>query len=98
MSYFATVSFDLKGASASNYDTADEVLTKLGFSKKLKGSSGNLLDLPANTYAGEFKGEGSGKIRSDLSNRIRDLFKNNGLNASVFIVVGDGWAWGMRAT
>ncbi len=98
MSYFATVAFDLQSADTAAYDTADTVLMELGFSKKIRGSSGKVLDLPANTYAGEFKGDGSGKIRDDLSNSIRDAFRSHGLKASIFVTVGDGWAWGMRST
>jgi hypothetical protein len=98
MSFFATVTFDLEDAVTPNYDTANKILSELGFSKSVKGRTDKLLDLPANTYVGEFNGEGSGKIRDDLSNRIRDAFKDHDLKASIFVVVGDGWAWGIRAT
>lgn len=98
MSYLVTVSYDLKNADSSTYKVIDDLLSDMGFSDSIVGSSGKELELPDNTYAGEFEGESVSKVRQDLCDLITEEFKEAGVKASIFVTVGGNWAWGIRHT
>ena len=98
MSYFVVVTFDLNKASSDKYDIANSILNDIGFQKEIEGSTGKISKLPANTFAGEFEGASTGKVRDDLCDKIQRAFKNENLDASIFVSVGGSWAWGKRST
>ena len=98
MSYFVVVTFDLNRASSDDYEAADRILNDIGLEKEIKGSSGKNNKLPANTYAGEFDGAGTGKVRDDLCAQIQSEFKKENIDALIFVSVGGSWAWGKRST
>lgn len=98
MTYFATVSFDLEGASPNAYEAAEEVLNNLGFSKEIKGTSEKTHTLPSTTYVGKFNGADAGKVRDDLCTSVKNAFAQKNLKSSLFIVVGGDWGWGLRYT
>ena len=98
MSYFVTVTCDLKNEDSSTYLKVDKTLTNIGLRKSIQGSTGKNHNLPANTYVGEFEGESTVKVRDDLSEQVSSAFKESGVKATVFVAVGGGWAWGIRYT
>jgi hypothetical protein len=98
MSYLVTVTFDLKNQDSTTYSEVDEALSSIGLSKKIKGSTGQYHDLPANTYIGEFEGDNRGKVRADVSDQVQSALKSCDAKATAFIAVGGNWAWGIRYT
>lgn len=98
MSYFVMVTFDIKNPKNSDYDTANNILYKIGLEGTLTRTESSPTKLPNNTYAGEFEGESAGKIRQDLCTEISEEFKKSHIKASIFVLVGGDWAWGKRKT
>ena len=98
MSYLATVTFDLRGATSQNYRDLSESLARLGFRSQIGGDAGTASDLPTTTFAGKFTGASTAKVRDDLLGSVRTALVNLGLHGKFFLVVGDGWAWGIRTT
>lgn len=98
MSFLVTVSFDLKNASAQDYQNVDQEFSKIGLSRTIEGSTGKNHSLPDNTYSGEFEGSSVGKVRNDLADRVSEALRNAGVKSQVYIVVGGSWAWGIRYT
>ncbi|EIU2834817.1 TPA: hypothetical protein L4810_006779 [Pseudomonas aeruginosa] len=98
MSYLVSLSLDLKPASQGKYEIVNEIMSANGLFRFINSSSGNKVDLPNNTYIGEFEGEGAAKVRSDLAAAIEQAFKEKGVESHFFIAVGSGWAWSSRAT
>jgi len=98
MSYFVTVTYDIKNEGADTYAKIAAKLEDFGLFDKVVGSSKKSLDLPMNTFAGEFTGDSSKSIRDDISELINNFFKAEGIKGRVFIFVGDSWAWGIRNT
>jgi hypothetical protein len=98
MSYFVSLTFNLKNASSEKYKLIGDTLKELGLSNHIKGSSGELINLPANVYAGEFEGENASKVRQDICDLIVENFKKVKVKTSFFVTVGGNWAWGARLT
>jgi hypothetical protein len=98
MSYFVTVTFDLRDATSQQYDQVADRLSQMGFNNTLSGDSGRTVNLPTTTFAGKFTGASAAKVRDDLSDRVRDVLTTLGLHGRLFVFVGDGWAWGSRTT
>lgn len=62
MSYLVSLSLDLKPASQGKYEIVNEIMSANGLFRFINSSSGNKVDLPNNTYIGEFEGEGAAKF------------------------------------
>jgi hypothetical protein len=54
--------------------------------------------LPANTFAAKFSRTWNKKqakqLRNYVRNQVRNIIRRFGLNATIFVAVGDRWAWG----
>lgn len=99
MTYFVVVSFELEDASAEQYDLIASGLKELGFQDLVTSSSGESARLPRTTFVGQFTGASAGKIRTDLSNSVKDLFQRVGFTSAIFLLVsGAGWSWGTKYT
>ena len=94
MSYLVSVSFDIENASSDQYNQVKEELNDIGFSDTISGNAKVKVKLPDNTFAGEFEGSSSTKIRDDLRKQVKEIFKSLNLKAEIFIHVGGNWAWG----
>lgn len=94
MSLLAILTFDLNDADSEDYDRVDGKLSKLGFQRHLTGSDGSQLELPYNTYAGQFTGADSSSVRDSLRNSAKQVFSTCGVHGRQFVVVCSGYACG----
>lgn len=95
----AIVTFDLHGAKTKNYEVITEKMSQIGLEKTINSPDDKKpIKLPANTYAGEFKGKkkDASELRDKLRKAVGKQIKKQGLSAEVFVVVGTGWSWGRR--
>lgn len=98
MSYLVICTFDLKAASAKDYENAYADLQKMGLAKVQVASQGTKVVIPTTTVAGEFNGASATAVRDDLCTRVQDAFKARRFSSEIFVAVGGDWAWGGRAT
>lgn len=97
MSYFVICSFDLANCNYEDYQNAYNDLSTIGLRRDIVSSQGQTIRLPTTTAAGEFNGESTGQIRTDLLERISSAFHRRGFSHEVFLsVAGSDWAWGHR--
>jgi len=98
MSYLVTVTFDIENATSQNYIDISNSFQRLGLFTFIKGHDNRNIDLPSNTYSGEFNGISVENIRNDICDRVQRAFINLKLQAKIYVVVGGDWGWGMRTT
>lgn len=98
MSYLVFCTFDLKNASAQDYQNAYSDLEKLGLKKVVVSSQGNKVVIPTTAALGEFNGDNASTICTEIRNRIRTAFTSRRLRSESFVVVGGSWAWGAGTT
>jgi hypothetical protein len=96
MSYFVTVSFDLKNASSDDYETAYSELAKIGVHKILVSDSAIKVSLPTTTCAGTFTGSTPVSVRGFVAEKIQQAFQSQCLQGEIFVAVGGDWAWVRR--
>lgn len=101
MSMLAIVTYDLHGAPTPAYKQVKTALAQHKLKKKIRSKkSGKLSRLPDNTFAAKFSGKWNRKqakqLRNDLRNKVQKEIKGLNLKATIFVAVGDGWAWGKR--
>jgi hypothetical protein len=95
MSYFVTVSFGIQGwteAGTTRHALLKQKMENVGLRQTVAGSKG-VSNLPPGTFAGEFKGESTAKIRDDITPRMVEIFKSLGGKGQVFVLVGSDWSW-----
>src|ERR1700752_5498674 len=63
VSYLATCTFDLKGASTQDYQTAYADLEKTGLKKVVESGSGGKVVAPTTMTIGEFNGQSAAAVR-----------------------------------
>jgi len=101
MSMFAIVTYDLRSGKSKHYNYVKRKLKTLKLEKQIliKGKD-KPTRLPANTFAAKFKGKWRKKSASDLRNYLCDevhtVISALDLDASIFVVIGNEWAWGRR--
>lgn len=99
MSLLAIATFDLHGAMPKDYPRVKSKLATLRLEKqmRMKGKDA-ATKLPANTFTAKFHGTWNHKNASYLHDHMREHIRNAiislGLRASIFVEVGDNWAWG----
>lgn len=98
MTYLVFCTFDLKNASATDYQNAYADLEKIGLTKIHKGSGGSNVVIPTTAAMGEFEGTRAGNVRDDISKQVQNSFAARGFKSEIFVVVGGDWAWGARTT
>ena len=97
MTLLAIVTFDLHHATPESYIKVKRRLSKLKLENQITPKKSEVpTRLPANTFAAKFSGDDdkASDLRNDLKKRVKKLIKNEGLKASIFVAVGDSWAWG----
>lgn len=97
MTYLALCTFDLKGATGTDYSNAYADLEKIGLKKVHTGTNREVV-IPTTTALGYFNGESSSKVRDTICERVRVAFKNRGFKSEIFVVVGDNGTWGSTTT
>ena len=98
MTYLVFCTFDLKNATAADYQNAYAELDAIGLKKVVKGGSGGNVVVPTTAAMGEFNGASAASVRDDIAERVRVAFANCRFESEIFVVVGGDWAWGSRAT
>lgn len=98
MMYLVFCTFDLKNATATDYQNAYAELDAIGLNKIVKGGNGGNVVIPTTAAMGEFNGASAASVRDDIAERVRVAFANRRFKSEIFVVVGDDWAWGARTT
>jgi len=95
MSYAVLCTFDLKGASSTDYQNAYADLENLGLHKAHDNSNGGKTVIPTTTVLGSSNGTSAANIRDDIRTKVKAAFAARGLSSEIFIVVGGSdWTWG----
>lgn len=97
MTYQTLCTFDLKNATASDYQTAYNDLHKLGLSPVQAGTKGNYV-IPTTTVMGDFNGSSATSVRDDIRDRVRNAFQSRGFKSEIFVAVGENGTWGAATT
>lgn len=98
MSYLVYCTFDLKNASAKDYENAYADLQRIGLAKVVKADEGLQVVIPTTSTMGFFNGTSAEAVRNDLRNSVQAAFRARLLKSEIFIVVGGDWAWGAGTT
>lgn len=98
MTYLVFVTYDLKNATAGDYQNAYADLEKLGLKRVHKSSAGGDVVIPTTAVMGEFSGASAASVRSDIRSRVQANFTTRAFGSEIFVVVGDDWAWGAGST
>jgi len=81
MAYLVFCTFDLKNATAANYQTAYVDLEKIGLRKVHKGSGGSNVVIPTTAAMGEFEGTSASNVRDDVSKQVQSAFTKRGFKS-----------------
>jgi hypothetical protein len=77
----------------------EAALSSMGLYPYIEKTKGSVkINLTHNTFAGKFnvKKSNAAKFRNVIRYKIANSIRNIGLNGTVLVVVGVGWAWGKR--
>lgn len=95
MSYGVLCTFDLKGASSTDYQNAYADLKRLGLHRAQDNSSGGTTVIPTTTALGSYNGTSAAAIRDDVRGKVQAAFSARGFRSEIFVVVGGtDWTWG----
>lgn len=90
--YFVLATFDLgetKELDSSVYTEIEKGLKKIGLLKRYKTKSGEVIELPYNTFIGKGKSEeGSKEIRLRVSSEVGKMFEKLELKGRFMVMVG----------
>lgn len=98
MSYLVFCTFDLKGASARDYENAYSDLKDLGLSKVQKTKKDGEAVIPTTSAMGEFTGSSAVSVRDDIRANVKAAFAARRFRSEIFVIVGGNWAWGATTT
>lgn len=96
MSYLAIVTIDLEGAEWEDYDCVNTKFEAIGLYKEVTTSTEKKVQLPNNTYAGEFNADKSSELRDNLLDKAQNAFKACRVKGEIYIAVGTSWSWEKR--
>lgn len=94
MTYLVYCTFDLKNASAKDYENAYADLQRIGLAKVVKADEGRQVVIPTTSTMGFFNGTSAAAVCTDVRNSVQAAFRARLLKSEIFIVVGGDWAWG----
>ena len=99
MSYGVLCTFDLKGASSTDYQNAYEDLERLGLHKAQDNGSSGKTVIPTTTVLGSYNGASAAAIRDDVRTKIKGAVTARGFRSEIFVVVGGtDWTWGSQTS
>jgi hypothetical protein len=99
MGYLVFCTFDLKNASATDYQNAYADLQRLGLKKVQASSSGGQVVIPTTSAMGELPGNDAGSVRDAISAAVQSAFAARKFKSEIFVAVGGlDWAWGARSS
>lgn len=94
MQYLAVCTFELKGGTQSDYETAYTALQVLGLRRDHAANSDGVSDLPANAVVGTYTSIDIGFLRNCLNFKLQEVFSRHGLDAEFLVVMSRGdLAW-----
>ena len=101
MSYFVTVTFDLKDAKNSSpygnnvYKKITDALDALDYSTIVSGHKNKVTELPANTYVAKFEDDvdHQSEIADFVKKELALIFARYSVTGKYFISTGRGWSW-----
>lgn len=96
MAYLVYCTFDLKGATATQYQDAYAELAKLGLQKVVKADDGGSWVIPTTSAMGFLEGGSAEVLRDQIRGRIAAAFAAKRFSAEIFVIVGGDWAWGVQ--
>jgi len=95
MTYCVLCTFDLQGASSTDYKNAYADLESLGLYQAQGNSGGGKTVIPTTTVLGPYNGTSADAIRDDVRAKIKAAFQKRGFTSEIFVVVGGtDWTWG----
>lgn len=97
MTYLVLCTFDLKGATSTDYTKAYADLEAIGLTRVQKGTKSDVV-IPTTTVMGDFNGLNSNTVRDDVRDKIRQAFKSRRFTSEIFVVVGENGTWGSATT
>jgi hypothetical protein len=99
--FLVLVTFDLHGTRTKTavYDRVKKRLAALDLKKYIRPkSTGQLKRLPHNTFAAKYAGRlpqsKSAPLRDFVRSEVKKALRAERVSASVFIAIGQRWAWG----
>ena len=98
MSYLVYCTFDLKNASAKDYENAYTDLQRIGLAKVITGDKGHNVVIPTTSAMGVFTGKDAGAVQDDIRTSVEAAFRARSLTSEILVVVGTDWAWGAGTT
>ena len=93
MSYLVFCTFDLKNASASDYQTAYADMEKVGLKRVHKGSNGKDSVIPTTSTMGLFDGASASSVCEGVRDKVQAAFTARRFKSELFLVTGGDWAW-----
>jgi len=98
MSYLIFCTFDLKGASGQDYQTAYSDLATLGLTKVHQTSSGGQAVIPTTAAMGTFTGASAKSVCEFVRDKVKNAFAARRFKSEVFVTCGGDWAWTTGST
>ena len=97
--FLILVTFDLHGAKPAAYARVKHRLASLDLRKVIRSrSTGQLRPLPANTFVAKIgphlPKSKSSPLRNLVRSQVKEILRQEGLRATVFVAIGQQWAWG----
>lgn len=93
MRHLVVVSVDLQGANEEETGYVREALESINLRPSLSGSEGKSFELPPNVFAGTIEGDDTVQIAEKVRVETGKALLHLGLDARVFVSVGQQWVW-----
>jgi hypothetical protein len=94
MSVLVTCTFDLKGASSSDYHDAYSDMEKIGLKKVHVTSGGGQAVIPTTAAMGSFNGPNASSVITSVRDSVQAAFKARRFRSELFLTAGGAdWAW-----
>ena len=93
MSYLVFATFDLKSASAQDYQNAYADLAKIGLQRVHKNSKGGNDVIPTTAVMGFFDGPSASATCTSIRDQVNKAFQARKFKSELFFIAGGDWAW-----
>lgn len=89
MRLFAVFTLDLDSINKTTYTQLNDELADLGLKKQIYDAKKHVVELPVNTYIGEYEFDDMSELKNTLYTEIKSVFGNLGLTGTIFISVSE---------
>lgn len=93
----AFCTFDLKGASSTDYKNAYADLEDIGLKRVVVGSANNVV-IPTTSVYGTFNSSSVASVRDHVRTKAKEAFKARGFTSEIFVIAGENGTWGSTTT